>query len=475
MTDGSLYELTQYSLTDTSLIGTGYIRSKGSGSFSGELPLAQIRYIQSSRTSFWKGVAAAGAIGLFIAAASPALESADFSVTPQEGYHPPYSGGYGGGSCPFIYSWDGRRNVLEGEAFSVALGASLELMTSTVLKSLKADSLLSRVVITNERPETHHFNTITMQAVEADRNADVILDPSNIPWPVYRISPPDAASTPFSKDILPAIGRQDGIFWGANGRSEPIPEHFRDVLEAEFTVPDHTTDGTFVVRAMNTKLSNTVFDLLFRFLGDQSLAFLNAVENDPEMVSTLKDWIRECSLKISVWHEDGWQQIGAVTPEANEVGFSRAIRIRIPESEPKVRIRLESLSRVWMLDAIGIDWTPVRALPGRGMRLVSATGPRGEDLRTTLKASDDAYAVLFPPQSIDLRFQTSGVAPKGKKFVYVLNVQGYLYEWFTSRTEVAGGLPVVREADKIPFLKFLLRNRGLFLGQVFAEWERKPD
>ena len=74
----------------------------------------------------------------------------------------------GGGSCPYIYSWDGNDYKLEGEAFGTALGRALETQTSIVLKDLKSSDNRLKLKLTNERPETHFFNDIKLVAIETD-------------------------------------------------------------------------------------------------------------------------------------------------------------------------------------------------------------------------------------------------------------------------------------------------------------------
>ena len=74
---------------------------------------------------------------------------------------------------------------MEGEAFGIALGKAREMITCTVLSALNTTEQNLKVRITNERPETHFFNTIALQAVEIDQKAKIFADNDQDLWPVY--------------------------------------------------------------------------------------------------------------------------------------------------------------------------------------------------------------------------------------------------------------------------------------------------
>lgn len=191
--DSTLYALSNYRLQDSLLIGVGSAERQGTRrDFSGQLAVSNIQYIQSRNTNLFRTLVAAGAVA-FVGSTVVSYLNGSTGLNVNERvatYYPPLSGE----SCPFIYSWDGKQYVLEGEAFGVALGKGLELRTSTILPSLRVDNSRVKVRITNERSETHYFNSADLLAVETDSAAVAISDLNNVIWPVYKATSAFATS-----------------------------------------------------------------------------------------------------------------------------------------------------------------------------------------------------------------------------------------------------------------------------------------
>ncbi len=473
--DKTLYELNNYILTDSLLIGVGSLQKNGERlQFRGQLRLSNIAYIQAQGSRFWKGVAATGLIVFFTTQALAALGGEGGSLNVKEGYYSPYSGGGGGSSCPFIYSWDGNRFVLEAEALGIGIGKALELTTCSVLPSLKEDHSQVRIRITNERPETHYFNSVQLEAAEIDCGATVIADSKNTLWPVYQALPPLTAVDQSGNNIIEKVHDRDRKYWESDLSQTSVLSDFQDVIDVSFVRSSSQKEGSLVLHVINTKFVNAVFKNTFQFMGDQSLAFMQAVEHDPELIATLKQWIVECSLKAFLWNGNDWEQIGVVYPEANITPFSRLIRFDTGNFKgDTVKIRLTSLADLWKIDAVQLDWTPVQPLKSRIAKMRSAVGPRGKDLSSTLQHSDNTYAVLFPPEQIELTFDS--IHPShGKKVVYALNVRGYLYEWFPEEKNQTPFTLVKQMSDdtKIPFFKNLLNHKSIFLPLMYSEWKK---
>jgi hypothetical protein len=463
--DTTFYELRSYRLTDSLLIGSGSLERAGKRlSFSGELKLSDILYIQAHSTSFWKGLVETGVVVSFVGLAASCLEgSQGLSVTDRVGYY---------GSCPFTYSWNGNQYVLEAEVFGTSLGKALEARTCSVLPSLGDDHSTLRARITNERPETHYINLAQLLAVETDSAATPIADVNNVIWPVFKAVPALAASDLSGRSILEKVRARDQLYWESDLSS--ISSDFEDVIELRFSKPSSVQEGSLIVHAVNTNLSQVVFKNLFEFLGDQSLAFMQAVEHDPEMIAIMRHWIEESSLKAFVWNGESWERIGMIYPEANVAPFSRVIRFKTDKIKgDTVRIQLRSLTDVWKLDAVNVDWTPVQPLKTREAPLLSAVGPGKRDVSAALSKADSQYVVVLPPEQIELTFRSVPPSP-GKKITYALNAQGYLYEWFPEqkqegRVALAGLIP---GAGKIAYLKTLLKVKSLFLPPIYSEWRQ---
>jgi len=242
-------------------------------------------------------------------------------------------------------------------------------------------------------------------------------------------------------------------------------------MELAFPMPKHPAGGSLIVHAINTQLINAVYDIVFRYLGDQSLLFLYEVEHNQELIARLKEWIAECSLTVEVWKGDRWVGTGMIPPEANEVPFSKIARINGAEMQgEELRVRLTSLADVWEIDAVEIDWTASAPLKASVQPMLAAchsvTGPN----RSAVQGTDNDYSLMLPGERIDMEF--SGRPPSGNgKVFYFLKAGGYLYEWLPEKQ--AEGLPLLLASlnvDRVQTTCNLVRHRDAFLGLVFERW-----
>jgi len=475
MKNKTQYKLETYFLRDTVLLGRGIEATvSGKRPFDGELKLSEIGYVQSNETSFLKGLMTTTLVGVFVVTAASSFDGTEgLSVTPKVAYHGP---GGGGSSCPTIYSWNGKNYILEAEAFGVALGKGLELETWSVLPSLVADSSQLKIRISNERPETHHVNSVRLHAAEADTNATVYLDANDQLWPSYEASVPVSAFDHSGTNILEAVRYRDSLSWESDLAGASIISDFADVVDLSFVNTGHTAEGSLIVSAINTHFSEEVFQQVFTFLGDQSLAFMDAVEHDPEVIHTLKNWIKESSLKAYILTRSGWEPIGSIQPEANAVPFSRLLRFKTSQSaQDTVRIRLVSLADVWKIDAVQVDWTPVKPLVTVQIP-VSFAENSCRDVRPQLLSADNQYVVLLPSDKIELAFEAPEFS-SGKKAVYALGVQGFLYEGIPEALgEQSRYLTVALPSEaRVAFVKHLIQQKSLLLPPIYTAWKARKE
>lgn len=476
--DHSIYQLRDYSLADSTLRGWGTV-SKGrqTGTFEGSIPLMSISAVKTDSKSALKGLVVAGLTVAFVAVlADETLPGAGLKATDRAHYYYPYSGGGGGGgeSCPYVYSWDGQRYVLEAEPFGVGWGRALELTTVHLLPSARAEGGTVRLRLTNERPETHFVNSLRLVEIDLGEAPGVVLDVDGRPWALANPEAPVAASDAAGRSILADVSSVDSQSWECAPSSLTPGSGYEDVLELAFARPGQATEGTLVLTGINTTFSTVMFQHLCRVVGDQAPVLTHAIETDPVLIDQLKDYLQDASLKVSVWNGSAWEAAGAFLPEANAVTFTRGLRIRVPETGGNtVRVRLRGLADVWKIDALQADWSRASVLPTRPMDLTSAITSEGEDVRHLIQADDRDYAILIPPDQVDLTYATAGRGAPAR-VAYAVQGRGYLHEWDgpVAGAEVASPIAMVPAERRIDFLKEMLKYREVALRPAYDEWRR---
>jgi hypothetical protein len=207
------------------------------------------------------------------------------------------------------------------------------------------------------------------------------------------------------------------------------------------------------------------------------MEFYRALEQDSQLQSEIRKWMRECGLRIEVAHGTAWEEAGTMLPEANVVPFSRAIRIsNLKSFQSPLRVRLSSLTDVWCIDAVSIDFSPVQPLSMHSLKMISVKSSDKNNWENAIKSNDSLYALILPPNYIDIHFDSVPVLEM-RKPIYILAIQGYLYEWFSKPKESADNFVATEmsSGDRVAMLKLLVQQKDLFLPPIYARWRRGTE
>jgi len=470
---GREYRLTVEKMDSLSLEGSGRMKNKQGTKwekFEGEIPLDSVDLLTFKQTDHGKSLLINGVLLTLLI---KGFSADDGPENPQvELVYPPTSG-----SCPFIYSWDGNDFILEGEAFPIALGKAREMTSSTVLSHLNPVDNKLRIRITNERPETHYFNQISLQAVEVNDQAIVVSDNNHHLWPVYQSLEPITATDNTGKNIFDRICRVDDIYWQADLSNLSLSSQYQDEIYLTFNRPRDVSSGSLVIQAISTQFGNYVFENLFSFLGNQSLAFMQALENDRDFIQLCDDWTREGALSVSYWDGLSWQPCGIIDINANATPFSRLIRFKVPPiAGETIKFRFTTLTDVWKIDAISLDWTEVEQLNINKIPLYSIGGNFSEKHQYLLNNQDNLYIVILPSEHLDLIYQHTP-SNLNSKIWYTLDATGYLYEWLPDEksSSLFVGFGNIYHEDRVEFVKYLLNHKNVLLPLLYADWARRAS
>jgi hypothetical protein len=464
--DSLLYTFETFSFTDSVLSGQGILKQNGfTTPFEGSVPFGRIVFIERIEIGYEKTLWMIPMLAGTISSLKTMLDgSTKFEIRPS-------------GSCPYVYAYDGNEFKLEAEAFGTSISKAFEAQTFSLLPSLTPMNGRLTVRVSNERPETHLLNSVQLFAADAGNASSTVLDINNILWPVLDANPPSTAYDHSEKDILPDIRKKDGRYWKSDLAHIAPFSGFRDQLEVHFDLPQGASGATLIIHAVNTNLITEAYRSVSTILGDATMEFYRALEQDSQLQSEIRKWMRECGLRIEVAHGAAWEEAGTMMPEANVAPFSRAIRIsNLKSFQSPLRVRLSSLTDVWCIDAVSIDFSPVQPLSMHSLKMISVKSSDKNNWENAIKSNDSLYALILPPNYIDIHFDSVPVLEM-RKPIYILAIQGYLYEWFSKPKESADNFVATEmsSGDRVAMLKLLVQQKDLFLPPIYARWRRGTE
>lgn len=463
--DSILYTFDTFSFTDSTLNGEGNRRLDGvTENFKGSLKFSEIVFMERFRSNGWKALWVVPMAVAIVGGVATLTETSEFSIRRPAG------------SCPFVYSFDGSEFILEAEAFSTSISQALEAETFHVLSSLGAIEGELNVRITNERPETHLFNSVNLYAVDAKNSSSVVLDTQNSVWAVNNAIPPKVAYDHSNRDIIETIATRDGKYWKSDLKNISSGSDFRDMLEVQFELPQGISEATLIVDAINSDLITEVYRSIGAVVGDESLAFYRSLEQDPALKDYILDWIRKSSLLVEIAGRNGWNEVGTLLPEANVTSFSRAIRLKnLDDIRSPVTLRFSSMADVWHVDALSVDYSRQKPLAMHALEMTSAKASIDDTgLERAVSNSDSLYAMILPPDYMDLVFDSTP-ADKMQAPVYVFAARGYLYEWFqaTEKRHSSGISNGFGDIDRSEMLKLFIKQENMFLHAIYTRWSNE--
>ncbi|MDR8394401.1 hypothetical protein NC796_24850 [Aliifodinibius sp. S!AR15-10] len=461
-TDSSLYTFETFSFTETTLRGKGTVKKENATEdFEGALSFTDIVFIERLESNGWKAL---WIVPMSIAIASGVvllMEPSEFNMRrPSEG------------SCPFVYSYNGSSFVLEGEAFSTAISQALEAQSYHVLSSLVPSGNELTVRVRNERPETHLFNSVDLFVVDAKGANTVVLDTQNRAWPIYYPIPPVTAQDHSGTNTLHYVDKKDGNYWKSDLKNIFHNAGYRDTLQGQFEIPPGTSEVTLVVDAINSRLITEVYRAAGGIIGDEALSFYHTLEHDPDLKSYFEDWIQRSSLLVEVAVGDSWQEAGRILPEANEVPFTRAVRLQnLDNTGQPLNVRVSSMTDVWHIDALSVDVSKQPPLEMYPLEMTEAVKSGNVNVDQLVTKSDSLYAITLPPDYIDLVFD--GTPAAGLEYpVFIFAAQGFLYEWFPEAGDfvTVAAKNWMNKVDRKEMLKRFKQQENLFLYSIYSRW-----
>jgi hypothetical protein len=344
--------------------------------------------------------------------------------------------GVGGGSCPYVYSWDGTGWAREAEMLVGALNRGAQRDDGLALTRGLADDG-ARVRIVTERRETNYLDRIRLEVWEHSPEVELALDEQRHVVPVAAARPVTAVTdgqgrpTGFgaSAEEIAAATRRGAPGFGAYRLTRhvdvgPVPEGGEPVL---------------LLTVQNTEFIQDAYHGYMRQFGPGLPKLMRLASGEPTYPFALAALLQSAGFGLEVAVSDGRASrvVGTVTPVGPAGPRTVAVPLGRTRAGTALRVRLTMLPAAWTVHEARVG---VRRASAGAWRYVAPSTVvwRGRDGATeqiplaTVGEVDGRDVAIGVGEHVEARFPATPPAP-GSRQTAVLRVSGYYEELDRSR------------------------------------------
>lgn len=262
------------------------------------------------------------------------------------------------GSCPTIYTYDGKEYNLEVELFSECISRQIEDDDIDLLRQKNQNSTI-KLKITNEALETHFINKFEVVVAEHPIGTELYPTIDNELLLVSKSAPVTSATSKDGINITEVLTSDDNKFYRSgvnkvNGlRNGPVFDWI------DLIIPSNKNSSTkMLMKYRNTLLSTTLlYDVVIGSQGVAGLEWTNKMNIDPIYAGQFKMIYDAFSgIKIKLFDNGLWKEIGKFK-DAGPLNW-KYLAAELPASNSdSLFIRLEFIPDNFMIDYIAFDTT----------------------------------------------------------------------------------------------------------------------
>ena len=299
-------------------------------------------------------------------------------------------------SCPFVYSFDGERYVLDAEPYGMAITEGLKRVDWVELSNLKEDDGTYRVLLANELDETQYTDELKLVTVDHAPGVKIAPDiAGRMHAFAYPVAPAKAVDQR-GRDILPFVAENDLVFWACRlAEKTPDDPVMRDELVFEFPKPAGAKRAKLLANAWTTQWASRSARLLLELYGSSlPEAYADVDRRGPTYGQVLQWMANEEIATLKVWVEtaSGWKARSMIYGGAPVITKDKAYVLDVADVPgERLRIKLRPPINCWMLNALAVDYGEDGPIGTVEIAAETAVGAEGKDVREALAATDRTY------------------------------------------------------------------------------------
>jgi hypothetical protein len=300
-------------------------------------------------------------------------------------------------SCPFVYSFDGEKYVLDAEPYGAAASEGLKRTDWAEMTNLREVGGKYRVLLANEHNEKQYTDELKLVAVDHAPGVKIAPDLLGRVHTFNRPLAPVTAVDQNGRDIRPFVGENDRVFWLSplDDRSLDGDGDFRDELFFEFPKPAGAKKVKLLANAWTTQWGAFSSSKFLELFGSSLPEQYADVDRHGPTYYRLMSWMSSEELyALKVWVETpgGWKVRGMIMEGAPVITKDKAYVLDVADIPGDVlRIKLRPPVNFWMVNSLAVDYGEDTPITLTELAAETAVDRAGRDVRRELASTDSFY------------------------------------------------------------------------------------
>lgn len=323
--------------------------------------------------------------------------------------------------CPFVYDLQQPEMPLIGELFGGANLAPMERHDYLPLQNAAIVNNEIQLRVSNEVLQKQHNNLLEVVRVQHPANVEVFIDKYHRLQTISQVEAPVKAYTISGNNVLDLIAENDERHFTGD-----VSDLSSDGIILEYNIPDHISTAKLVLNAKNSFWLDHIIGQYHQLWGSKYKQWQQ--QQKKEDASTLLDWSLDAGIPMSVyiWKYDHWELYDSYSVTGPMAFRTNVLNINLEGyMRPSLRIKLEWGKYFWIVNQVGIDFSPFTMTTQKKFHCTSAIDQHQRDVTNLITSDDKLYLnQLNMGDQATLTFQLDKEDPN-QHYSYFLHSKGY--------------------------------------------------
>ena len=303
-------------------------------------------------------------------------------------------------SCPFVYSYDGKKFVFDAEPLGGATTRGLQRSELSKLEKIEENDGKYKIMVRNEVEETQYIDKLSLYIVDHDPAYEIYPDLSCEILAVKKLEGVLVAEDENGRDLSKFIDKPDNLFWQSKlPIEEPISQSkHRHQLTITFPKPADSKSAKLIINAGTTLWGSNMIREMLLLYGDSVDKWYNSIDTSNIARETMKKFIeREELYLLKLWikEADRWKMQNIIQGGGPFVTETRSYNLDLSNvNGDSLIIKLNPPYGFWTLDYIAVEYNSHTSPDMSEIEIASATDSYNTDISEILSNVDDNYLIM---------------------------------------------------------------------------------